>query len=124
MAKAKRRTLEETWRHLEALFVNTDLTHSRMCWNDFVGCDFGGADLTGCDLWASRYRGCRFAGAVLRGADLRRATFADCDFTGADLEGAVAEGEYAVGSVQEFLTRAQQAVMTWTPNAGPKPPGG
>jgi uncharacterized protein YjbI with pentapeptide repeats len=105
-------------------FTNTDLSGSRMCWNDFEGCDFSGADLSGCDMRASRYKGCRFAEAILRGADLRRTSFADCDFTGAELAGAVAEAQYTMGSVQEFLTRAQQAVMVWSPDAGPKPPGG
>src|SRR5262245_2116933 len=50
-------------------FANTDLSGSRMCWNDFNKCDFSGADLSDCDMRASHFLGCRFVGAVLRGAD-------------------------------------------------------
>src|SRR5262249_13070869 len=72
-------------------FANTDLSESRMCWNDFEECEFSGADLSGCDMRASKFIGCKFVGAVLRGADLRRSSFEGCDFSGADLTGAVAE---------------------------------
>jgi uncharacterized protein YjbI with pentapeptide repeats len=106
-------------------FSNTDLSGSRMCWNDFVGCDFSSADLSRCDMRASLFKGCKFAGAVLSGADLRRSFFEDCNFTGAELGGAVAEDVlYANGCVQDFLTKEQQAVMAWSPDAGPEPPGG
>lgn len=110
-------------------FANTDLSGSRMCWNDFVGCDFRGADLSGCDMRASTFTGCKFLGAAFRGADLRRSSFKDCDFTGADLTGAVAEGgvwytRSGHTGVQDFLTKQQQAVMTWAPDGGPEPPGG
>ena len=110
-------------------FGDTDLSESRMCWNDFENCDFTGADLSGCDMRASTFTGCRFAGAILRGADLRRSYFKDCDFTGADLTGAVAEGGILYTrsghmGVADFLTKEQQAVMTWTPDEGPMPPGG
>jgi uncharacterized protein YjbI with pentapeptide repeats len=105
-------------------FANTDLSESRMCWNDFVGCDFSGADLSACDLRASVFKDCRFVGAAFRGADLRQAWFEDCDFTGADLTGAVAEDVSGDGCPQDFLTKEQQAAMVWSPDEGPEPPGG
>lgn len=105
-------------------FVATDLSESRMCWNDFVECDFSGTDLSGCDLRASNFKGCTFVGAMLRGADLRQSSFEDCDFAGAEPDGAVAEDEDAIGCVQDYLTDDQQAVMVWTEDSGPEPPGG
>ena len=73
---------------------------------------------------ASRFIRCKFVKAVLRGADLRRSGFEACDFTGADLKGASAEDEDAFNCVQDFLTEKQQAVMVWSPDEGPEPPGG
>ena len=105
-------------------FANTDLSESRVCWNDFTECDFTGADLSGCDLRASDFSGCKFNGASLRGADLRRSKFEDCDFAGADLSGAVAEDTDYEGLVLEFLSDAQQAVMVMSEDEGPEPPGG
>jgi uncharacterized protein YjbI with pentapeptide repeats len=105
-------------------FTGTDLSESRMCWNDFEDCDFSGADLSGCDMRASKFERCRFAGAPLRIADLRRSSFEDCDFSGADLTGAVAEDEDAIWCVQDWLSDEQQAVMAWSEDEGPEPPGG
>jgi uncharacterized protein YjbI with pentapeptide repeats len=105
-------------------FANTDLSESRMCWNDFHECDFTRADLSGCDMRASNFRECKFVAAVLRGADLRRSTFEACDFAGADLAGAVAEDADFQGCVQDFLSDEQQAVMAWSEDEGPEPPGG
>ena len=107
-------------------FAGTDLSESRMCWNDFEDCDFRGADLSACDMRASNFKGCTFAGAVLRGADLRRSSFEDCDFAGADLAGAVAADADAdaIGCVQDCLSDDQQAVMACAPDEGPEPPGG
>jgi uncharacterized protein YjbI with pentapeptide repeats len=105
-------------------FSGTDLSESRMCWNDFDECDFSGADLSGCDMRASIFRGCKFSGTLLRGADLRRSTFKDCDFVGAELAGAVAEDADFQGCVQGFLSEDQQAVMAWALDEGPEPPGG
>lgn len=74
---------------LERLNVqNTDLSESRMCWNDFVDCDFSHADLTGCDLRASIFKGCTFASATLRRAEMRGATFSRCLFTNSDMASA------------------------------------
>lgn len=105
-------------------FANTDLSESRMCWNDFEECDFSRSDLSESDMRASNFKRCKFMGSVLRGADLRWSSFDDCDFTGADLTGAVAEKADFQGCVQDFLTDEQQAVMAWSEDAGPKPPGG
>ncbi len=105
-------------------FANTELSGSRMCWNDFVECDFSGSDLSGCDMRASKFAGCKFTEALLRDADLRRSSFEDCDFSGANLAGAVAEDEDAIGCVQDCLTKEQQAVMVWSPDSGDEPPGG
>jgi uncharacterized protein YjbI with pentapeptide repeats len=73
---------------------------------------------------ASKFSGCKFVGAVLRAADLRRSYFEGCDFTRADLSGAVAEDEDFQGCVQDFLSDEQQAVMAWSEDEGPEPPGG
>jgi uncharacterized protein YjbI with pentapeptide repeats len=105
-------------------FANTDLSESRICWNDFEGCDFSGADLSRCDMRASNFKGCSFVGAVLHQTDLRRSSFEDCDFAGADLTGAVAEDADFQGCVQDYLTDEQQAAMTWSEDEGPEPPGG
>lgn len=69
-------------------FHNTDLSESRMCWNDFLDCDFRHADLTGCDMRASIFTNCTFTGALLRRAEMRGARFAACVFTDADMAGA------------------------------------
>lgn len=105
-------------------FANSDLSESRMCWNDFDECNFSGADLSRCDMRASNFKGCSFAGAILQGADLRRSSFEDCDFTGADLAGAVAEDEDFDGCVHDFLSEDQQMVMALSTDEGPEPPGG
>jgi uncharacterized protein YjbI with pentapeptide repeats len=105
-------------------FANTDLSESRVCWNEFDQCDFSGADLSGCDMRASNFKRCKFAGAALRKADLRRSWFESCDFTGADLTAAVAEDEDFDGCVHFFLSAEQQAVMALTEDEWPEPPGG
>jgi uncharacterized protein YjbI with pentapeptide repeats len=104
-------------------FANTDLSESRMCWNEFSECDFSASDLSGCDMRASVFKDCKFVGAILRGADLRRSTFDGCDFTGAELAGAVAADENSEGSVDEYVSEEQQAVMVFQDD-GPEPPGG
>jgi BTB/POZ domain-containing protein KCTD9 len=105
-------------------FANTDLSESRMCWNEFKDCDFSGADLSGCDMRASIFKRCKFVGTIFRGADLRRSSFTRCDFLMAELTGAVAEDADFDGCVQDFLSPEQQAVMNWSPDEGPEPPGG
>jgi BTB/POZ domain-containing protein KCTD9 len=105
-------------------FANTDLSESRMCWNDFEECDFSGADLSGCDMRASNFKDCKFAGAVLRGADLRHSSFENCDFAAAELAGATADRGNATRRVQDCLTDEQQADIRFTEDSGPEPPGG
>jgi BTB/POZ domain-containing protein KCTD9 len=105
-------------------FRNTDLSESRMCWNDFIGCDFSGADLPRCDLRASLFRDCKFVGTILSHADLRRSAFQGCDFTGAVLTGAVADYHRDEYDLAELLTKEQQAVMDWREDPGPEPGGG
>src|SRR5262245_46783838 len=39
-------------------FIGTDLSESRMCWNDFIECDFTGTDLSRCDMRASVFEAC------------------------------------------------------------------
>lgn len=104
-------------------FANTDLSNSRMCWNDFEDCDFTAADMSGCDMRASNFIGCKFNGASLRGADLRLSSFEDCDFIGADLTDSVAE-EASANYLRDHLSGEQQARMKWMTEECPEPPGG
>ena len=102
-------------------FTNTDLSESRMCWNDFDDCDFSGANLSGYDMRASLFT-CKFAGAVLRGADLRRSTFQECDFTGAGCP-ARSLARLAPVRAANLFSEEQRTVVSggrW----GPEPPGG
>ncbi len=103
-------------------FANTDLTESRMCWNDFEDCDFTGADLTGCDMRSSTFRRCKFVEAAMCGADLRGSKFEACEFRGADLSGVLIEGDDA--EFADCLSEQQDLVVMWTPDSGPEPPGG
>jgi uncharacterized protein YjbI with pentapeptide repeats len=103
-------------------FANTNLSESRMCWNDFIACDFSGADLSRCDLRASTFERCRFVGAVLADADLRQAAFDGCDFTGAILDGAIAgDGNH---ELCKSVSDPQHDSMQWRADPGPSPPGG
>jgi BTB/POZ domain-containing protein KCTD9 len=105
-------------------FANTDLSESRICWNNFSECDFSGADLSGCDMRASIFEGCKFTDAAMQRVDLRRSSFIGCDFTGAELTGAVVEQEKRDGGVIDQLGKEQRAVMEWHEAPGPEPPGG
>lgn len=105
-------------------FSGTDLSDSRMCWNDFDDCDFTGADLSACDMRASIFRRCTFEGAILSDADLRHSTFDGCVFTRAELTGAIAEGAGPRARLRDLLSEAQRAVIDWAEDGGPEPPGG
>jgi uncharacterized protein YjbI with pentapeptide repeats len=105
-------------------FADTDLSESRMCWNDFDECDFSGADLSGCDMRASIFRRCRFDRAVLRGADLRCSSFEGCTFVGAEMAGAVVDQAGTLGDLIDELSEAQFATLSFTQMPGPEPPGG
>ncbi len=101
-------------------FKNTDLSESRLCWNDFVEVDFTETKLEGSDLRASVYERVKFVRADLQNADLRRATFRDCDFTGASLHGAKLSKN---AKVLESLALDQRTVIDYQPE-GEEPPGG
>jgi pentapeptide repeat protein len=102
-------------------FRNSDLSESRMCWNDWLECDFSEADLTGADMRGSVYERCRFAQALLAGADLRWSQFEGCDFTGAGMRGA--RLAYRQGADLP-LTERQRNEVDWQTEDGPEPPGG
>lgn len=105
----------------DALFCNTDLTESSMCWNDFVDVDFTDAVLARCDLRASNFIRVKFIRTDLRGADLRRSSFDECSFDGALLDGAIMTNPQAE---QIELTETQRKVITLTNDDGPEPDGG
>jgi hypothetical protein len=105
-------------------FVNTDLSQSWMCWNDFTDCDFSGADLSRCEMRASIFRRCTFNGADLRRADLRRSTFDGCEFTGARMKGAHADAVYGEQDLEYELSPEQIKEMRWSEDTGPEPDGG
>lgn len=102
-------------------FINTDLSESTLCWNDFVAVDFSDAVLTKADLRASSFEKVKFDGASLRGADLRRSDFRNCSFNNADLKGAI-----AMRWQQRYLkiSPAQAKQIEWNAEEGPEPEGG
>jgi BTB/POZ domain-containing protein KCTD9 len=106
-------------------FVNTDLSGSWMCWNDFIDCDFSGADLSRCQMRASVFTRCRFVEATLSRADLRRSAFEDCDFTMARMNSAKADEDYADSYDLNYeLSEKQHDSMIWFDDPGPEPEGG
>jgi BTB/POZ domain-containing protein KCTD9 len=105
----------------DALFCNTDLTESCLCWNDFIDVDFSDASLARADLRASYYTRVKFIRTDLRDADLRRSVFEDCTFEGALLDRAILS--YAQAK-QLQLTETQRAGIAFTKDDGPEPDGG
>lgn len=105
-------------------FRGSDLSESRMCWNDFVKCDFTGARLRGCDLRASIFSACIFRNADLAGADLRRATFVACLFEGANLADLTADEQFARKGLRSCMTVEDQRQVNWVQDPGTEPPGG
>lgn len=103
------------------LFCNTDLSESRMCWNDFIECDFSGADLTGCDMRASIFKDCNFAGAILKCTELRSADFQKCNFTQAQMNGARLT---RLQGVSLTLSEEQTQNIDWHWSAAEEPGGG
>lgn len=90
-------------------WVGSDLTESRLCWNDFEDVDFSRALLARADLRASNFERCRFDAADLRDADLRNSSYIDCSFQEATLDRArVTEGQLA----RMGLTPAQRASVS------------
>jgi uncharacterized protein YjbI with pentapeptide repeats len=102
-------------------FRNTDLSESRMCWNDFIQCDFSGANLAGCDMRASIFKDCKFGDARLSNADLRQSSFEGCDLTGAQMDGA--KLTHAQWRVMIF-SDVQEKAIDWHLRDGEIPPGG
>jgi uncharacterized protein YjbI with pentapeptide repeats len=101
-------------------FVNTDLTESALCWNDFVDVDFTDAMLAGSDLRASIFERVRFVRTDLTNCDLRGSSFIDCDFTDAVVCGAkLSQKDDALA----LLTPDQRALIEILP-IGEDPPGG
>jgi uncharacterized protein YjbI with pentapeptide repeats len=70
-------------------FSNVIGSPVRLCWNDFVECDFNGSDLTGADFRGSIITSCRFDHANLANLDLRLAGFHRCTFDRCNLDGAL-----------------------------------
>jgi uncharacterized protein YjbI with pentapeptide repeats len=105
-------------------FRDTELTDSRMCWNDFTRCDFTGADLRRCDMRASVFDSCIFRDADLSGADLRRSTFDSCIFEGANMNDAIVYKKSAVENLIPLLSKDQRAAIRWVHEQSTEPPGG
>lgn len=102
-------------------FMNTDLSDSTLCWNDFTEVNFTDADLSGCDLRASLFSETNFVRTNLRNADLRRSGFEACDFTDADMAGAKLTHEQGE---ELHLSFDQRKVIDWQESDGEEPPGG
>ncbi len=102
-------------------FVDTDLSESTLCWNDFEDVDFSRAGLGRADLRSSLFLRCRFDGADLSEADLRRSTFEECTFVGtAFLSARLTRGQASALP----LTSDQRLQAAVTRDEGPEPPGG
>jgi BTB/POZ domain-containing protein KCTD9 len=101
-------------------FVGSDLSESRLCWNDFNDCVFASTNLSRADLRASLFDQVVFDEADLTGADLRQSNFTGCHFTGARLRGAKLTREQGVAMQ---LSAAQRSEVAWTDDPGPEPDG-
>ncbi len=102
-------------------FLNTNLSESTLCWNDFSDVRFDQADLSNSDLRASIFERVSFRGAKLAGADLRRSSFLDCDFTDADMVGATLTRDQRE---RLGLTECQIEQIAWADEPGEEPDGG
>jgi uncharacterized protein YjbI with pentapeptide repeats len=108
-------------------FRNTDLSESRMCWNDFIECDFTDANLKGSDLRNSIYKGCIFKNATLDNADLRHEHFENCNFSEASLKGAKLTKRWTLFSKAKSkidLSEEQRKEIDWQKEDGEEAPGG
>jgi BTB/POZ domain-containing protein KCTD9 len=105
-------------------FTNSDLSHSVLCWTDFVDCDFSAADLSRCDLRASNFERCKFRGTNLSGSDLCGSSFDGCDFTGADLSDASAHDPGTPNGIRTLLDEKQRSEIFWSEDKGEDPSGG
>jgi len=105
-------------------FLGSEFAKSRMCWNDFIGCDFSESNLTHCDMRAVNFDACVFRGANLSGADLRRSSFNACIFEGAKLAGTIVHKRSAAGDLVPLLSKSQLREIRWVSDPGEEPPGG
>lgn len=105
-------------------FRCSEFTESRMCWNDFIECDFSSADLRRCDMRSSNFRKCTFRGADLANADLRISLFEGCTFDGAVLTHAIADLPSAKAGLRLSLNELQRRSVKWAKSPGEVPPGG
>jgi len=101
--------------------IDTDLSESFLCWNDFIDVDFSLAVLRGADLRSSIYTRVRFVGADLSGADLRRLTFENCDFTAAIFVGAKVSRSQTKGLI---ISPEQKKRVEFSWFSGEEPAGG
>jgi len=102
-------------------FKNTNLTESRLCWNDFIKVDFTQSNLAGSDLRASLFDDVMFVDAELSNSDLRHSSFTRCDFTGAKMKGAKLT---ATQAAQLILSSKQATEINWQSEEGEEPGGG
>jgi uncharacterized protein YjbI with pentapeptide repeats len=102
------------------LWIDTDLSESCLCWNDFEDSDFSRALLTHADLRAANFERCNFDGADLTGADLRRSSFDECSFNGAKMSQARVTDEQLARLPLDPLQRDAVVVE----DEGDEPPGG
>ncbi|MBI1248264.1 pentapeptide repeat-containing protein [bacterium] len=102
-------------------FLNSDLSESNLCWNDFIEVNFECADLGKCDMRASLFEDVRFVRANLCGADLRQSTFDSCDFTEAAMKGAKLTRKQAEDI---RFSDEQRGMIDWQDSEGEEPPGG
>ena len=104
-----------------AIFRNTDLRESTLCWNDFIDVEFDLAVLRESDLRAAVFERVSFADADLGGADFRHSTFQRCSFSGASMNGTVLTNEQGA---RLALSVEQHAQICWVDNSGEEPDGG
>ena len=103
-------------------FLNSDLSESTLCWNDFVWVNFTGCDLSRSDMRAvAAFDSCTFCASDLGQSDLRRSSFKDCDFSNANLLGAKLT---KLQGSRLHLSLQQQQEIDWHELDGDEPGGG
>jgi uncharacterized protein YjbI with pentapeptide repeats len=104
-----------------ALFKNTNLSESSICWNDLTDVDFTDAILSQSDMRASNFTRVLFVRANLTGVDLRQSTFENCSFEQAIVTGVILT---KIQGQMLKLSDLQHAVIDWRDSAGEEPEGG
>lgn len=102
-------------------FLNSNLSESNLCWNNFKDVNFEGAQLMGCDLRASKFTNVNFSNCDLSGVDLRRSTFKKCNFENAKMDGAKIN---SIATPKLPLSAEQKSVVNWQAIDGLEPSGG